>query len=68
MYCLAFAREENETGSYSSPEFIWETRLGKDRIPDRSTGPYPQHNEEQLMLCSLFISLEGSLQVKPNLY
>ena len=23
--------------------FIWETRLGKDRIPDRGTGPYPHH-------------------------
>ena len=27
--------------------FIWETRLGKDRILDRSTEPYPTLNGEQ---------------------
>ena len=25
---------------------LWETRLGKDRIPDQSTDPYPLHNGE----------------------
>ena len=27
--------------------FIWETRLGKDRIQDQSTDPYSKQNGEQ---------------------
>ena len=45
-----FNTERNKLfNSRSSVSLFWETRLGKVRIPDRSTDPYPTPNREQTL-------------------